>query len=193
MPEKVGNRNVAELQARLTELGFFTGKVDGYYGPQTADAIRRFEAESGLTPVGAVSDEILAAAKAWSRPTATATPEAALPATPTPIATFELATAPVDDPIGRLAASDADTTIEVSIAQPETTAPRKPAAVDPELVRLVQTGLSRLGFLHAEISGKFDSETARAIREFENYNNFRVTGELTPDLVDVLMGEGAFN
>ena len=65
--------------------------------------------------------------------------------------------------------------------------------LDPELVRMVQTGLSRLGFLHAEISGKFDAETARAIREFENYNNFRVTGELTPDLVDVLMAAGAFN
>jgi len=200
IPDNVGNRDVAELQARLTELGFFAGKIDGYYGPKTAEAIRRFETTAGLTPVGAVSPDVLAAAKAYVpmiTPQPQTQPKPAAPAVAQNVATAP-AVSPENDPIGRIAAGVADDTARVAAIAPAQSAvadpaPAKPAALDPELVRMVQTGLSRLGFLHGEISGRFDGETARAIREFENYNNFRVTGELTPDLVDVLMANGAFN
>ena len=199
IPEKVGNQDVAELQARLTELGFFAGKIDGYYGPMTADAIRRFETEAGLTPVGAVSAEVLAATKSFV-PRAAAQPVVKTPAVETQVAPRAVAPQPApvpeNDTIGRIAAGLAETeaVIVATAPAPATEAVvKKPATIDPELVRMVQTGLSRLGFLHGEISAKFDAETARAIREFENYNNFRVTGELTPDLVDVLMAAGAFN
>ncbi|MBU1176330.1 MAG: peptidoglycan-binding protein [Alphaproteobacteria bacterium] len=194
MPGSVGNKDVAELQARLSALGFFAGKIDGYYGPKTADAIRRFEGEAGLTPVGAVTPEVIAAAKTFAprnitQPVPRSEPEPVVVASPAvPVA---------DDPIGRIAAAAAAEPVVVAAAPPATPAPdvavTRTPTYDAELVRMVQTGLSRLGFLHAEISGSFDAETARAIREFENYNNFRVTGELTPDLVDVLMAAGAFN
>jgi peptidoglycan hydrolase-like protein with peptidoglycan-binding domain len=199
IPVAVGNKDVAELQARLTELDFFKGKIDGYYGPQTADAIRRFEMEAGLTPVGSVTPEVITAAKAFQlrvmpQPVVETQPAAVAPAETIAVASASLEpiVAPEDDPIGRIAASAAEVAAIDPVAEPEPVA-KKPAAVDPELVRMVQTGLSRLGFLHAEISGKFDAETARAIREFENYNNFRVTGALTSDLIDVLMAAGAFN
>ena len=203
IPEKVGNKDVAELQARLTELGFFSGKIDGYYGPMTANAIRRFETEAGLTPIGAVSVDVLAAAKAYvplpkAQTTPVATPQPVVPtlATPRPGTAEPSAVAPLVDPIGQIAAGleENETAITAVATAPAVTPPaKKPAVIDPELVRMVQTGLSRLGFLHGEISAKFDAETARAIREFENYNNFSVTGELTPDLIDVLMDAGAFN
>lgn len=198
IPETVGNKDVAQLQARLTQLGFFAGKIDGYYGPKTADAIRRFETQAGLTPKGAVTVDVIAAANAYvgkasqllasqsSTAQSTPTPSAA----PRPLLSFE------NDPIGRIAAGASEADQIVSTPASETVSPTtraKPANADPELVRMVQTGLSRLGFLHAEISGTFDAETARAIREFENYNNFSVTGELTADLVDVLMAAGAYN
>ena len=202
IPDNVGNKDVAELQARLTELGFFSGKIDGYYGPMTADAIRRFETEAGLTPIGAVSVDVLAAAKAYvplpkPQAAATATPRPVVPTLtmPGPRTPEPTATAPAVDPIGQIAAGleENQTTIVAVAAEPAAEAPaRKPDNINPELVRMVQTGLSRLGFLHGEISAKFDAETARAIREFENYNNFSVTGELTPDLIDVLMDAGAF-
>ena len=35
------------------ELGLFNGKVDGFYGPMTASAIRSFETRNGMTPTGA--------------------------------------------------------------------------------------------------------------------------------------------
>lgn len=206
IPDAVGNKDIAELQARLTELGFFTGKIDGYYGPKTADAIRRFETEAGLTPVGAVTPDVIAAAgafrpKAVPQPASIASAPAELasvaPAEVAPVASMVVQTeTPIlDDPIARIAASAAEAEHVASVAPVTEAEPvaRKPAAIDPELVRMVQTGLSRLGFLHTEITGKFDADTARAIREFENYNNFQVTGTLTPDLIDVLMAAGAFN
>ena len=201
IPDNVGNADVAELQARLTELGYFAGKIDGYYGPKTADAIRRFEAAAGLDPVGAVTPAIIEAANAFvPAPVPEPVPQAARPqpviptlSDPAPALTSAQAPAPVNDPIGRIAAGAEEDQKLASVAPVADIAPAKPAAIDPELVRMVQTGLSRLGFLHGEVSGSLDDETARAIREFENYNNFVVTGELTPDLVDVLMAAGAYN
>ncbi len=200
IPDKVGNKDVAELQARLLELGFFSGKIDGYYGPHTADAIRRFEVEAGLNPVGAVTPEVLKSALAYVPAPVPQPVAAAQPVTARAVESSVLAT-PEDDPIGRIAAEVASVEAapvatpapRVTSAPAETATARTPSATDPELVRMVQTGLSRLGFLHAEISGKFDADTAKAIRKFEVYNNFHVTGELTPDLVDVLMAAGAFN
>lgn len=200
IPDSVGNKDVAELQARLKSLGFFAGAIDGWYGPQTADAIRRFETEAGLTPVGAVSPDVLAAARAYVPPSVPE-PSALLPRVEVPVASHtapapNLAVSPApnsnDDLIGRIASGLGEVE-KVATAPAAESAPARPPELDTELVSMVQTGLSRLGFLHGEISGKLDAETARAIREFENYNNFRVTGELTPDLVDVLMAEGAFN
>ena len=55
----VGNSQVFELQKKLTELKLFDGTVDGFYGPMTARAIRAFEERNGLTPTGALSDQII--------------------------------------------------------------------------------------------------------------------------------------
>jgi len=42
--------DVAELQQRLGALGFDTGRVDGIYGPQTADAVAEFQQNAGIVP-----------------------------------------------------------------------------------------------------------------------------------------------
>lgn len=57
----VGNSQVFELQKKLTELKLFDGTVDGFYGPMTARAIRAFEERNGLTPTGALSDQVIEA------------------------------------------------------------------------------------------------------------------------------------
>lgn len=50
---------VRDLQARLKALGFDPGDIDGIPGPQTAAAIRRFEASRSLTPTGNVDRRTL--------------------------------------------------------------------------------------------------------------------------------------
>ena len=56
-PESSGERveRVKALQRQLTWLGFDPGLVDGRYGPQTAEAVRRFQEVRGL-PIDGVAD-----------------------------------------------------------------------------------------------------------------------------------------
>jgi lytic murein transglycosylase len=48
-----------ELQQRLTNAGYSTGGVDGVIGPNTQQAIRRYQAANGLTPDGFASSSLL--------------------------------------------------------------------------------------------------------------------------------------
>lgn len=64
-------------------------------------------------------------------------------------------------------------------------------ATNPELVMKIQRGLASLGFLYGAIDGKAGDATARAIRQFEIFSNLDVTGEISPELVDLLQAAGA--
>jgi peptidoglycan hydrolase-like protein with peptidoglycan-binding domain len=65
------------------------------------------------------------------------------------------------------------------------------AATDTKVVAAVQRGLNSLGFLHAKIDGVAGEATAKAIRNFEVYYNYDVTGRVTRELVDLLARNGA--
>lgn len=77
---------------------------------------------------------------------------------------------------------------EAATARP--TAPVQPAN-DSQLITQIQRGLASLGFYHAPIDGKPGDATAKAIREFENFHSYRVTGQVNPDLVGLLRDAGA--
>lgn len=64
-------------------------------------------------------------------------------------------------------------------------------ATDPDVVAEVQRGLNSLGFLHGEIDGVAGDATAKAIRNFEVYYNYDVTGRVTRQLVNLLRQNGA--
>lgn len=53
--------DVIELQERLKTLGFGPEEIDGVYGPETAQAVRRFQEVAGLVPDGVVGPETWAA------------------------------------------------------------------------------------------------------------------------------------
>ncbi|MHB1110084.1 MAG: peptidoglycan-binding domain-containing protein, partial [Devosia sp.] len=57
----IGNAEVFELQRKLEMLKLFEGTIDGYYGPRTARAIKKFEELSGMKPKGELTAEILEA------------------------------------------------------------------------------------------------------------------------------------
>lgn len=64
-------------------------------------------------------------------------------------------------------------------------------ATDPKIVGAIQRGLASLGFLHGEIDGVAGEATAKAIRNFEVYYNYNVTGRITAELVNLLVQNGA--
>lgn len=48
---------VWQLQERLKELGFYTGEVDGQFGPGTRDAVVAFQQKNGLEADGYAGEE----------------------------------------------------------------------------------------------------------------------------------------
>ena len=48
---KIGSQGeeVRQIQTKLTELGYFTSKIDGIYGEKTKAAVTRFQRDNGLT------------------------------------------------------------------------------------------------------------------------------------------------
>lgn len=313
-PGPIGNAEVFEIQRKLEMLKLFTGTIDGYYGPQTARAIRKFEEIQGLKPVGELTSDIVQRIKSAPLSVADPAPEPAavvvapaaeekaavtitLPKviapkvdTPLPVALpaaveeqpvkpqtlaalaepapLELTTGSIGTPkkegatlLGRplpetpeealeLAANTAGEAIDTIISGVQTVAmtkpgtatpfaaegqaltgevieatadnpqvgvplaiddePQKPGTVvavldtpatpqevapvsvnDPVTVAKVQRGLGSLGFLHGPADGVAGEATAKAIRNFEVYFNYKVTGRISPELLDLLVENGA--
>lgn len=297
----IGNAEVFELQRKLAMMNFFDGKIDGYYGPQTAGAIRKFEERAGLPAKGELTTEIVEAvrdAKPFATPPREAAPDAtpvlvapsaAAPVTeplpaPTPLPetvqplsalppaakrqtapalrrelpetpqeAFNIAVDTAGDAIDTIiegvqtvtmnrppnrpvasqrvvrepavqalpplrSSSEPEARTQVATAEaaqptpgsaplaeveetaelPELDTDARPedlmppfSVTDPTTVASVQRGLASLGFLHGPADGVAGEATARAIRNFEVYFNYKVTGRITPELLDLLVRNGA--
>lgn len=93
-------------------------------------------------------------------------------------------------PEEQIAKSSDDVAILDTEAKPEDLMP--PFSVsDPQTVAKVQRGLASLGFLHGPADGVAGEATAKAIRNFEVYYNYKVTGRISPELLDLLVQNGA--
>ena len=88
---------VARAQAGLRLLRLLDGPPDGVVGPQTRDAIIRFQASHHLAIDPRVSDSLLAALDQAGATTAAA-PAPANPAAPAPAASAEVPAAPASPP-----------------------------------------------------------------------------------------------
>ncbi|HEV2517453.1 MAG TPA: peptidoglycan-binding protein [Devosia sp.] len=338
----IGNKEVFELQRKLERLQLFTGTIDGYYGPQTARALKKFEELRGLKPTGELTRDIIemvlaaplstpapqpvapapaveqkpAAAvtlpKVEVAPVAAELPKAeqlkaerqrtdavkpqslavmeqpkplvadietgsiapakqatgntvlGRPVPKSPEAALEMAAETAGDAISTIvngvqsmtmttapkalpkkpvvqqlaAESNALSTAEAAppvalvpkaavertelaalpdkpqvgvplkIEEPAPPAPGEAIAVldteatpeqlmapfsvtDPVIVAKVQRGLGSLGFLHGPADGVAGEATAKAIRNFEVYFNYKVTGRISPELLDLLVDNGA--
>lgn len=180
-----GNRQLAQVQQKLAALGLFSGKIDGYYGPVTARAIRIFEQQHGITPKGALDPEIMAqilgAANAGMPQSATADPVDH---------STSRTSQPLPGALTTLVQSALKQTSQPAFVAPASSPPANPA-VDKATIKKIQRGLASLGFLYGSIDGVAGQATARAIRNFEVYQNLEVTGRVSPDLVNLLRAAGA--
>jgi peptidoglycan hydrolase-like protein with peptidoglycan-binding domain len=83
---------VAELQTLLTEYGYYTGTIDGKYGTDTQEAVKKLQTDLGVTADGRVGAETVdafnkAVANGTLKPTTT-------PTTTTPLTTTGTTSSP---------------------------------------------------------------------------------------------------
>ncbi|PSN18390.1 hypothetical protein C7271_12745 [filamentous cyanobacterium CCP5] len=64
--------SVQQLQARLMQLGYYDGPVDGFFGPATQSAVRAFQSDQALEANGIVRDQT------WAELIVATTPQQAL-------------------------------------------------------------------------------------------------------------------
>ncbi|NCB57891.1 MAG: hypothetical protein EOM46_10365 [Gammaproteobacteria bacterium] len=62
-PKKPSAQYIRETQQLLTELGYAPGSVDGHYGRRTADAVKAFQRDVGITQNGWIDADLLSALK----------------------------------------------------------------------------------------------------------------------------------
>jgi hypothetical protein len=128
------------------------------------------------------------------REDAVAEPEA-VTETPAPIETASIDAPRVGVPLEDPDAVEPETpSEEIAVldtdAKPEELMPAF-SVTDPVIVAKVQRGLASLGFLHGPADGIAGEATAKAIRNFEVYYNYKVTGRISPELLDLLVQNGA--
>lgn len=97
---------------------------------------------------------------------------------------------PLQMPEEEATQSSADLTVLDTDAKPEDLMPAF-SVTDPVIVAKVQRGLASLGFLQGAADGVAGEATATAIRRFEVWYNYDVTGRITPELLDLLVANGA--
>ncbi len=156
--------------------------------PQVAPATETISntAAQTIDSVVAAIDGSRTAATQPVADTATALPMMATAAQPMPAKIQVASLEPMVAPRPAEAAAPAEAAPQAVLAA---------TAVQPannvELVSSIQKGLASLGFYHGSIDGHPGDATAKAIREFENFHSYTVTGQVNPDLVELLRQAGA--
>lgn len=164
---KLGSQGdaVANVQAALKRLGYFEGKTDGDFGEYTENAVKRFQAQNGLTADGIVGQATLnklsSSSAATYRPTGSPTPKI----TPKP-------------------------TQRVT-ATPKTENTYLSNGNSGAKVTQMQTRLIELGYLEGSASGKFCDITELAVMAFQSRSSLYNDGIAGPSTLDKLYSTAA--
>jgi len=154
---------VTALQRRLTTLDYYSGPIDGSYGPLTEAAVSKFQADNNLTVDGITGPATLAAIN----DTGAAPPAAA----PSPQATPAAAVVQERPPEATPSSSASDPSLEAVPIQPaRSVVPTETAVVlpvrvelSPEDIRLIQARLQDRGFYDGPVDGVLNDATRAAI------------------------------
>lgn len=79
VPPAAVDASVRDAQSHLRRLGYYRGPVDGIWGPETEEALRRFQRDRGLPADGTLGDRTLAALRSAPTPASGASSSSATP------------------------------------------------------------------------------------------------------------------
>lgn len=156
--------DVKRLQLRLAYLGYYTGKVNGYYLDSTVEAVSAFQKKMGVYPSGEADVDTCALLFGQEARTDTQSAlKATVTATPEP-------TDSVDFVDGATPAPD-------SLPSGQTPFVRKlEYGSTGALVKQVQERLTELSYYGKNISGNYLGNTRNAVKRFQAQNGLTVDG-----------------
>jgi peptidoglycan hydrolase-like protein with peptidoglycan-binding domain len=162
---------IADLQWQLAVHGYDPGSSDGTVGPQTQEAIRRYQADAGLPvdgePSQALLDNLQYAQPAVNNKAANQRQQGASGFTQS-----QLPPAPPPSPAAPPAPSSAGIPVAPDLLPIYTTS--------------VQQELARRGYYQGPIDGRLGPETRAAIRRYQQDRGLPVTGDVTLEFVNYL-------
>ncbi len=173
--------DVKRLQTRLTELGYYTGKISGNYLEATRSAVERFQQKLGEAVTGIADMDVQAllfsgdAISAHAKIEVTATP------------------APDLDNMSFLVIEDES--LITPTPAPEVPFTKKLARNSTgKLVKQLQQRLTDLGYYEGPVSGNLLGHTVNAIKSFQKQNGLKddgIVGEETWNMIfntaDIIM------
>ncbi|MDD4080902.1 MAG: peptidoglycan-binding protein [Eubacteriales bacterium] len=148
-PLKKGSegKDVSRLQTRLSELGYYWGKISGNYLDGTTAAVGHFQDDNGLPKTG--SADVKTLEKIYSDDIVMPTPDPSVHTTPLP-------DVPLPD----------DTSFKGIVSY----------GAKNDRVKMVQERLTVLGFFDRKVTSGFYEHTAAAVKEFQTYNGLVADG-----------------
>lgn len=165
-------KEVKKIQERLTELGYYSGPIDGDFGNATESAYRAFQAAAGLVVDGiAGSDRKVL----YSDDAPKYVPEETK--------ATEEETEETEETQESEESQDKETE--------ETNAVEYKNGDSGEKVKEIQTRLAELGYYTGVVDGDFGNGTEQSILNFQLVNNFEATGIIDLELHEWLFSENA--
>ena len=161
---------VKRLQARLTELGYYKGKLSGKFLGGTQKSLRQFQEKNGLTATGAA--DVRTQQKIYSTDA---------------IAKNDTAE---QDLAGYLVGGE-DGSGSQTAATDTATAYKKTlrSGSSGTLVKQLQTRMTELGYYDGPISGNFAKKTLRAVKTIQTQNGLKATGQVDESTWNVIFNE----
>lgn len=167
--------DVKTLQSRLTELGYYNGKISGKYLEGTYYAIHSFQNVNGLTVTGMADVKTLELLYDVTK----ALPKQAATPTPTPAPTPAPDQSTVEQvPAGETTSANASLNVEFTKKLQRGSTGSK--------VKQLQTRLTELGFYAGPISGNFMNQTRDAVSAFQQHNAITVDGIVGKETWDMI-------
>ena len=167
--------DVRNVQARLQQLGYYTGVLDGKYGTGTTSAVFQFQLNNGLYADG----------KAGADTNARLFSDSAIPAGGTPTS------APTEAPTS--VPTDAPTAAPTATPAPQYNIPSRTlrSGDSGEDVRTVQSRLRDLGYYTGQLDGVYGAGTVSAVTAFQAANSLNPDGKAGPLTYAVLFSDRA--
>ena len=155
--------DVYNLQARLFELGYYNGRIDGRYSSETTAAVKAFQKTNGLGADGIAGKGTLTKLNSGNA-----------------VAADSTANDVTDDDI----ADEPEATY-----QPATSYTVLRRGDKSDQVQVMQRYLATLGYLNSTPDGQFGSATERAVKLFQEANGLSADGIAGSGTLSILYGD----